>query len=99
MNIDGLFGMIAFFAGIRECALKIPSCIYHLEHEGGSGWTPEYEDVLRQRILARGIPWIDAQTIAGLASYMGRVRRPMIFNDENWGFAQHQLPETVVAPR
>src|SRR5262249_25324916 len=47
MNIDGLFSYIADAAGIREEMLPYP--IYHLEHEKGSGWSPEGEALLRQR--------------------------------------------------
>ena len=39
MNIDGLFSYIADAAGITEQVFAMP--IYHLEHEVGSGWSPE----------------------------------------------------------
>ncbi|HUK35005.1 MAG TPA: hypothetical protein VLV86_13870 [Vicinamibacterales bacterium] len=96
MNIDGLFGHTAYYAGIREHVFQWPACAYHIEHESGSGWTPEGEDKLRKRIEERGIGWLDSTTVTMLASFMKSVNRPMIFNGPDWGFAQHQLPETVL---
>jgi hypothetical protein len=93
MNLDGLFGVIAFFAGIEERVLGSPFQIFHLEHESGSGWTPEGEDKLRRRVDARGIPWVDARVVMELAAYMSSLDRPMILNDSSWGFGQHDLPE------
>jgi hypothetical protein len=85
MNIDGLFSYIADAAGIVEEVLEMP--IYHLEHEVGSGWSPEGEAVLRRRIAERGITWIDASTVYVWAAYMKWLRRPMIFNRADWGLA------------
>lgn len=96
MNIDGLFGTIAHYAGIREHALDMPCCIFHLEHDTGSGWTPEGEQRLRQRIAERGITWIDAKTVFAWGAYMEWLQRPMIFNSSSWGFADEALPETSV---
>ena len=96
MNLDGLFGIIAFFVGIEERVLGSPFQIFHLEHESGSGWTPEGEDKLRRRVDARGIPWVDARVVMELAAYMSSLDRPMILNDSSWGFGLHELPEQTV---
>jgi hypothetical protein len=96
MNLDGLFSTIAFFAGIQERVLESPYAIYHLEHESGSGWTPEGEDKLRRRLDATGVPWIDARVVSELAAYMALLGRPMIFNDSAWGFGDRVLPEVSV---
>jgi len=96
MNIDGLFGDIAHNAGIREQALEMPLCIYHLEHEKGSGWTPEGEALLRKRIAESGITWLDASTVSIWAAYMAWLKRPMIFNGPDWGFGDAELPEMTI---
>jgi len=96
MSIDGMLGTIAFFAGIQERVLDSPCQIYHLEHERGSGWTPEGEDKLRQRVNERGIPWVDARIVSELAAYMAFLDRPMILNDSGWGFGLHELPEQAL---
>ena len=96
MNIDGLFGVIANYAGIREQLLEMPICIYHLEHEKGSGWTPEGEALLKQRIAASGITWLDASTVHTWGAYMAWLQRPMIFNGSDWGLGAESLLETVL---
>ena len=96
MNIDGLFSYIADAAGIEEQALAMP--IYHLEHEKGSGWSPEGEAILRRRIAERGITWLDASTVYIWAAYMGWLQRPMMFNGPDWGLGGVELPETAHAP-
>jgi hypothetical protein len=93
MNIDGLFSYIAAAAGIKEQLLEVP--IYHLEHEVGSGWSPEGEALLRRRIAERGITWLHASTVYIWAAYMNWLGRPMIFNRSNWGMADSSLPETI----
>jgi len=95
MNIDGLFSYIADAAGIQEEALAMP--IYHLEHEVGSGWSPEGEALLRRRIAERGITWLDASTVYIWAAYMRWLQRPMIFNGADWGMAAQELAERTPA--
>jgi len=96
MNIDGLFSYIAHAAGIKEEVLDLP--IYHLEHEVGSGWSPEGEALLRRRIAERGITWLDASTVYIWAAYMRWLRRPMLFNRATWGMADAALPERTLSP-
>jgi hypothetical protein len=91
MNIDGLFGYIADAAGITEEVFAMP--IYHLEHEVGSGWSPEGEALLRRRIAERGITWVDAATVYVWAAYMRWLQRPMIFNGSDWGLATALVTE------
>jgi len=96
MNVDGLFGSIAHYAGIREVVLESPRHIYHLEHERGSGWTPEGEALLRRRIAERGVPWLNAKDVFVWSAYMHWLRRPMNFNGSDWGFGASNLTETVI---
>ena len=96
MNIDGLFSYIAAASGVKEQILEHD--IYHLEHEVGSGWSPEGEALLRKRIAERGITWLDASTVYIWAAYMKWLGRPMIFNPSDWGFGSATLVERVVAP-
>src|SRR5262249_10516817 len=95
MNIDGVLSYMADAAGIREEVLDMP--VYHLEHEVGSGWSPEGGTQLRRRLAARGIPGLDASTVHVWAAYMHWLRRPMIFNSAEWGLAGARLPERNVA--
>jgi len=96
MNVDGLFSYIADAAGVKEQVLDAP--IYHLEHDVGSGWSPEGEAALRQRIAERGISWLDVPTVYILAAYMRWLRRPFIFNSSEWGLGDKVLTERFVVP-
>jgi len=96
MNIDGLFQFTAVTAGIRELVFHDPLCAYHIEHDSGSGWTPEGEAALRKRVAERGIPWLDHRLVMVLGSYMKSLDSPMIFNGSNWGFGEVALTETTI---
>lgn len=98
MGIDGLFESIACASGIKEEIWTMPWCIYHLEHEKGSGWTPEGEAALRKRISESGITWLDSTAVHIWTMYMGWLRRPTIFNREDWGLGHVALPETTLQP-
>jgi hypothetical protein len=95
MNIDAMLSYMAAAAGLTERVLDAP--IYHLEHEIGSGWSPEGEALLRRRIAERGITWIDATTVHLWAAYMDWLGRPMIVNGPDWGLANHALTERTNA--
>ena len=96
MNLDGLFSYIATAAGIQEHVFDAP--IYHLEHEVGSGWSPEGEGALQRRIAERGITWVEWPTVYVWAAYMRWLRTPIQFNQASWGFGDEVLPERVVGP-
>jgi hypothetical protein len=93
MSLDGLLSMTAAHAGVDEEVLPMPCCIYHLEHEKGSGWTPEGESLLRKRLAERGVTWVDHRMVRVWGAYMAWLNRPMIFNGADWGFGDTTLPE------
>jgi hypothetical protein len=93
MNIDAVFCYMAHYGGATEYVLPDPMRIYHIEHARGSGWSPEGEALLYQRLAAKGIPWIDSQKVFDWAADMERLQTAMIFNGEDWGLAAFDLPE------
>ncbi len=97
MNLDSVFCYAAHHGGAREQILRDPVRIYHIEHATGSGFTPEGQEKLFQRIATKGIPWLDYQEVVGWAVQMQRLQAPMIFNREDWGLAAIEFPER--APR
>lgn len=96
MNIDGLFEAIAHAGGLREQVWAAPICVYHLEHEKGSGWTPEGEALLKARIQESGISWLDAGTVQILSTYMRWFQRPIILNGSDWGLSEAALQEMTL---
>jgi hypothetical protein len=93
-NIDSVLCYTAHHGGAREEVLQEPMRIYHIEHGSGSGWTPEGQARLFDRLRAKGIPWLEYRDLIGWAEQMRRFNSPLIFNHECWGLADLELTET-----
>ena len=91
-HIDSVLCFAAHYGGVREAMLEEPMRIYHMEH--GSGWTPEGQQQLFARLREKGIGWLDFEDLVEMAWQMRRLESPMIFNQESWGLADCDLPET-----
>jgi hypothetical protein len=98
-HIDALLCYMAYHAGLHEVVL--PYHIFHIQHSGHpdrGGWLPEDEhEQSLERVSENPIPRLTCEQFDALAVQMRRERRPLIFNDENWGLFSEDLPETVVA--
>jgi hypothetical protein len=99
MNLDSLFCFAAHYGGACEEMLADPMRIYHIEHGSGSGWTPEGQAKLFERIAAKGLTFVENEEVLAMAAQMRRFEAPMIFNHEDWGMAAFALPETRVRRR
>ena len=96
MNLDSLFCFAAHYGGAREEVLSDPMRIYHIEHGSGSGWTPEGQTKLFERIADKGLSFLPNEEVLAMAAQMRRLGAPMIFNHEDWGLSAFTLKETVV---
>jgi hypothetical protein len=96
MNLDSVFLAAAQNGGAPEEVLEDPMRIYHIEHGAGSGWTPEGQSKLFERLSARGVSWVDNEDVLLWTAQMGRLNSPMIFNHEDWGLSGFDLKETVL---
>jgi hypothetical protein len=96
MNLDSILCVAAHHGGAPEQMLLEPMRIYHIEHGTGSGWTPEGQAKLFERIRARGLSFVDNEEVLVWAAQMKRLNSPMVFNHENWGMAESELKETVL---
>ncbi|MHB9030804.1 MAG: hypothetical protein ACYC9O_18705, partial [Candidatus Latescibacterota bacterium] len=96
MNIDSILCYAAYYAGMEEALLDDSMKIYHIEHEAGSGWTPEGEEKLRKRMAEKGIRWIEWGAVLEWIRHMHQFKCPIIFNLENWGLGDSRLPETLI---
>jgi hypothetical protein len=99
MNLDSLFCFAAHYGGAREEVLPDPMRIYHIEHGSGSGWTPEGQTKLFERIASKGLSFLANEEVLAMAAEMRRLGSPMIFNHEHWGLSAFPLKETVVRGR
>ena len=68
MNLDSVLCVAAHHGGAREQMLAEPMRIYHIEHGTGSGWTPEGQAKLFERIAARA----DSRSSTTRRSWAGR---------------------------
>jgi len=93
-NIDSFLCYSAYYGGVVEIMLEDPCRFYHIEHE--SGWTPEQSAQLQKRMQNRGVPWFDWLDCLEWIEYMQFQQAPAIVNDEGWGLASSNLPETVI---
>ncbi len=93
-HIDSLLCHAAACSGLREEVFKDPARIYHVEHSEGSGFTRDGQDVLWARMKSSGIPRLGDREFWDMVMVMRRGRRPGRFNDECWGLAEHDLPDT-----
>jgi hypothetical protein len=93
MHLDSFLCWAAHHSGAQEEVLREPMRIYHIEHGVGSGWTPEGEDHLFERIARKGIQSVSYAELADLIAQMRRLRAPVVFNLEDWGLAGERLAE------
>jgi hypothetical protein len=98
MHLDSFVCWAAHFAGAREEILQEPMRIYHVEHGVGSGWTPEGQSQLYERIARKGIQSISHEELVEWIAQMRQMNAPVIFNGEDWGLAVERLQEIVPAP-
>ena len=93
MKLDGLLCYAAHYAGAREYILKNPMRIYHLEHlaraDGAS-------IALSKRSTDTQSIQISYEQYEAWVEQMDQMRCPMIFNGEDWGLANDDLPEIVL---
>ena len=57
-----------------ETVLKEPMRIYHIEHGRGSGWTPEGESQLFERLRAKKVSWIEYSELVTWIAQMRALR-------------------------
>jgi hypothetical protein len=94
LHLDSLGVATAHFSGFREAWLPPPAVCFHIEHALGSGFTPENQAPMFERIERQGIGWLDFNVIEPLLNEM-REKRAIEFNTEAWGLRYIPLDETV----
>lgn len=92
-NIDSLGVAAAHYAGYEELALLPPCVCFHIEHSLGSGWTPEGEKKLFERLRERKIINPDWEIVFPLLEGMRAGDIPSKLNGPTWGLAEFELPE------
>jgi hypothetical protein len=95
MHLDSLLCFAAHHAGAREEVLAEPMRIFHIEHAIGSGWTPEGQSQLYERLAQKRIQCVSYDEVVWLIAQMRRLRAPVVFNRDDWGLAELPFSETT----
>lgn len=93
MHIDSWGLNAAVMAGYKQVCLSPPAVIYHLEHDVGSGWSQEGQDLLDARLEAKGIPQISFEKYHYWCIQMRRGHQPSFTAAPDWGWSDETLPE------
>ncbi len=94
-HIDGVLLYHAARRGLAEVAWEPPLCVYHIEHERASGWTPEGHIDLFERLARHGVGRL---TDADFDAIVRRLRDgpvDFVFNGPEWGLMDEMVPEVV----
>jgi hypothetical protein len=99
-HIDGVVLYQAFAAGVKMVNLPPPMVAFHLEHQEGSGWTPEGSRQLFDRLESAHIPFLSTPRYRKIVRKIVRSRRGFEpFNGDDWGLASVELPLQVPRDR
>jgi hypothetical protein len=93
-HLDSLFCHAAHKAGIREKQLGGQKKIFHIEHSAGSGFTPENQDKLWDRLEVEKIERMTDQQLWDEVIAIRSGQKEGIYNGPGWGLAEIDLPET-----
>ena len=95
--VDSVFLFQAEANHVVNRQLPAEQCTYHIDH--GGGWTPEDQANLFQRLQDKGIAMLSEEDFYRLYAEMEdarRKRRVLVYNAENWGLSDLELPEQPV---
>jgi hypothetical protein len=99
-TIDSILLVQAHYNGMAIEELNENCIHYHIEHEYGSGWTPEGAGSLWARLDERRIPYMSFDQYTGLVYELeGNAERNVftIYNGANWGLAGREVEARIVA--
>lgn len=95
--VDGILCYAARFSGLEECVLPAPSCVYHMEHGHGSGYSEYRRQAFWQGMGAAGVPRITREQYEALLGDLKAGQRALAVNGEGWGLGDVELRETALA--
>jgi hypothetical protein len=90
----------AYYNSMQVEELDRRLVIYHIEHDYGSGWTPEGAGALWRRLQERGIPCIQEREALAIIYELqdnAAAGQFTLYNDLDWGFYEQEvIPRDVV---
>ncbi len=94
MHIDSLLLYQAAANGLTECVFEEPQAIYHIEHQPGSGFTPEASAVMYERIRKKGLPYVKDEELEQIQRDIHKGVGPR--NRPDWGLLNHILNDQKI---
>lgn len=98
--IDAVFLFQAHFNGIPIIKAPDDAVHYHIEHDHGSGWSPEGAASLWQRLQQTNTPYLDSEDfkaiVYDLEDHSDRGEFA-VYCRLGWGFIEDALPESITA--
>ena len=95
-NIDSIGMLAAHYAGFQEVSLLPPCVCFHIEHDIGSGWSPEGSELLFNRLRDAGVLNPEWPVLTPLVEEMRVKGKALEFNHSGWGLANFNLPEQTL---
>lgn len=95
-HLDSVLLFQAEQHGIKEVDLPRKMSIYHIEHEAGSGFSPESAHLLFKRLDDRGIPYLSNGNLDEIIAKLKKSEEKVVYNDDDWGLARIPLREFIV---
>ena len=92
--IDSILIFQAHYNGIAIEELSPDMVHYHIEHDYGSGWTPEGSSSLWNRLDQSGIPYITRPVFIDIARELKTNDAEghfTVYNDLKWGFFEREI--------
>ncbi len=97
MHLDSLLLMGAVYSGlVEEEVLPFPMRHYHIEHSVGSGFTPEGEEALYERLRVKELPTLEWPECLRMGRKFKTSGQAVQFNEPDWGLAGAPLNETTL---
>lgn len=90
-HLDSVMCHAAAAAGFRERCLPAKMCVYHIEHARGSGFVPEFQDALWDRLDHAGIGRLNDDAAMEIVLGLDAGRRAPALNDTEWGLPEDSL--------
>lgn len=95
-HLDSVLLYQARHHGIKEIRLPDYMPIFHIEHDLGSGYSPEGANLLFNRLKLKGISFLSDDDLKKLVKQLNRSKIKVVYNDDNWGMAEVALEEIMI---
>lgn len=99
-HIDSILMYQGILGPLKQKNFGSRKPIYHIEHQIGSGYTPQGVNHLFDRLDKADIPYLTDEELFNIAvdAYQQKKNKILQFQKEDWGLIDQQLPEYAIKP-